>query len=221
MVKVGAKPKGKVQIKWSPQFAYAIGLIASDGCLSSDGRHITLVSKDIDQICNFIRALRIFTRISQHHSGSGNKAHRVQIGDINFYQFLESIGLTKSKSLTMGEIDIPLDYFFHYLRGFFDGDGCTYSYFDPRWKSSFMFYLGFVCASLVHITWLRDSIYALTGCYGHMTAAKKINTYYQLKFAKSESLIILKLMYKNKRSFYLNRKYLKINQALAIVGRSI
>lgn len=40
------KPLSKIKIKWSPKFAYCIGLITSDGNLSKDGRHISFTSKD-------------------------------------------------------------------------------------------------------------------------------------------------------------------------------
>jgi hypothetical protein len=35
-------------IEWSPRLAYAVGLIATDGCLYGDGRHIAFISKDED-----------------------------------------------------------------------------------------------------------------------------------------------------------------------------
>ena len=40
------KPQNKVKIKWSPEFAYAIGLLTTDGNLSPDGRHLNFTSKD-------------------------------------------------------------------------------------------------------------------------------------------------------------------------------
>lgn len=40
------KPQNKVKIKWSPEFAYAIGLLVTDGNLSPDGRHLNFTSKD-------------------------------------------------------------------------------------------------------------------------------------------------------------------------------
>lgn len=46
------KPKGKVKIEWNENFAYAIGLIVTDGSLSIDGRHINFTSKDLEQIQN-------------------------------------------------------------------------------------------------------------------------------------------------------------------------
>jgi len=49
-MKRGPKPKGNVAISWNPEFAYAIGLLVSDGCLSKDGRHINLTPKAISSI---------------------------------------------------------------------------------------------------------------------------------------------------------------------------
>lgn len=47
------KPMNKVKIKWSPEFAYAIGLLVTDGSLSKDGIHIDFTSNDKEQLVNF------------------------------------------------------------------------------------------------------------------------------------------------------------------------
>jgi len=44
----GMKPKEKVHRVWSSDLAYAIGLIATAGCLLNDGRHIDFTSKNIE-----------------------------------------------------------------------------------------------------------------------------------------------------------------------------
>src|SRR3989344_8284208 len=104
----GPKPKGKVKIRWSPNFAYAIGLLATDGCLSSSGRHILFVSKDDEQIRNYMKALGIVNAIgSSRSSFTGQPVPRVQFGDTLFYHFLVGIGLTPAKSRTIGELKIP------------------------------------------------------------------------------------------------------------------
>lgn len=51
-------------MQWNVNLAYAVGLIASDGCLSKDGRHIDLTSTDIDQIQTFARILKLSNKIS-------------------------------------------------------------------------------------------------------------------------------------------------------------
>jgi hypothetical protein len=77
------------------------------------------------------------------------------------------------------------------LRGCFDGDGTVYSYWDKRWKSSFMFYVEFISASFFHIEFLREEIYKSIGIKGHITSSVK-SSCKQLKYAKKESLILLK-----------------------------
>lgn len=216
----GIKPKGKVKLEWSSNFAYAIGLLASDGCLLNDGRHIDLTSKDTEQLENFLRALDIDVRITTKHGGAGKKYQRVQFGDVLFCNFLLDIGITPAKSKTIGELRIPKKFFFDFLRGSFDGDGCFYSYFDPRWKSSFMFYTVFISASKKHIDWLQREIESRLKIKGHITKSAKSVTF-QLKYAKAESLELLRAMYYSNRVISLSRKREKIRKALAIVGEDL
>lgn len=215
----GIKPKKKVNIRWSPDFAYAVGLLVTDGCLSSDGRHISFVSKDRIQLLNFMRALKIKVRIGYKTSGSSDRKYpHIQLGDVNFYRFLLSIGLTPAKSKTIEEVDVPRKYFFDFLRGSLDGDGYFYSYWDPRWPRSYMFYLGFTSASRKHIEWIRRQIFSHLGVKGHLNRAGAKATY-QLKFAKSDSLKLLKKIYHSRDTICLPRKRLKIERALSIIGR--
>ena len=220
MGKRGPKPAGKVKIQWSSNFAYAIGLLVSDGCLSSSGRHIILTSTDKDQLENYMKALNIKVHIGGVKNKHGG-ALRVQFGDVLFYQFLMSIGLTPNKSKTIGEIKVPRMYFFDFLRGSFDGDGCTYSYWDKRWRSSFMFYTTFVSASERHVTWLQREIFRHLRLHGHMTHGSSRRVLHQLKYAKAESLILLRKMYMPKKALHLSRKRLKIERMLSIVGEKL
>ncbi len=214
-----ALPKNKVKLKWSPNFAYAIGLLTTDGNLSPDGRHFDLTSQDREQLENFKICLGITNKIGQKMSGQTRKrVFRIQFGDVNFYKFLLKMGLTENKSKTLGELEIPEKYFFDFLRGHFDGDGSFYSYWDPRWKSSFMFYIIFVSASRKHVDWLQKEIRELAKVKGHITKAKN-NSCYNLRYAKYESLALLPRIYHSKSAISLSRKYLKIKKALAIIGR--
>ena len=227
MGKRGPKPKRR-EVVWSPELAYAVGLLATDGCLSNDGRHLILVSKDLEQLENFKECLGLKVKIGIHRAGRRMKNrtyHRVQWGDVVLYDFLLKIGLTPNKSLTIGALEIPDQYFFDFLRGSFDGDGCFYSYFDPRWRSSFMFYLTFVSASPVHIDWLRRTIARLLGVNGHVSVSrgdgKKNHGLSALRYAKRESMIVMRAMYARPRNIHLSRKRLKIERALRIVGEQL
>jgi len=216
-MKRGPKAKNKVKIEWSSNFAYAIGLIATDGHISSDGRHISFTSKDIEQINNYKKALKIKCNIGKKNSGSNKekKYYVLQFSDIFFYKFLESIGIKRAKSKKIGIVDIPAEYFFDFLRGCFDGDGTFYSYWDPRWRSSHMFYIEFISASKKHIDWLRFELKSRSNVFGHIT--KGLNkSVYQLKYAKKEAVEIINNMYYNQKVVCLSRKKTKIENVLKI-----
>ena len=113
---------------------------------------------------------------------------------------------------------IKKKYFFDFLRGFFDGDGSSYSYWDRRWKSSFMFYVSFTSASKDFINWIRREIEDRLNIKGHLTHSNTKNYCYQIKYAKYEGVKLVEAMYTDKRCVCLSRKKLKINESLGIMG---
>lgn len=225
MGKRGPKPGFRAQrcvdTTWSPELAYAVGLLATDGCLSPPGHLIDLTSKDREQLDNFRKCLNVNFRITKKANKNGEYL-RVQFKSVLFYRFLVSIGLTPAKSKTLGKLKIPNTYFFDFVRGVFDGDGSTYSYWDSRWRSSFMYYLCIASASRKFISWLQREIKSNLGIHGHITFSRKRNVCYQLKYAKGDTLKLLRKMYKASRHpVYLSRKRLKIERMLAIVGEQL
>ena len=224
MGKRGPKPKRK-DIVWTPELAYAVGLITTDGCLSNDGRHLTFVSKDMEQIQNLKKCLKLTVKVGIHRSGRPDAKrtyHRLQWGDVTLYNFLLGIGLMPNKSRQLASVAIPDLYFFDFLRGHYDGDGSFYSYFDPRWKSSFMFYLAFISGSRPHVLWLQENIKRFCGVVGHVVlTGKNGHKISNVRYAKREASIVLARMYENKNAVSLSRKRLKIERALRIVGKSL
>ena len=217
IVKRGPKPKGNVKIRWSPHFAYAVGLLTADGCLSKDGRHIDLTSVDKAQLILFKKCLGIKTKISKKYSGIGNMAYCVQFSDVLFYRFLVGIGLSPAKSKTIMAVAVPDQYFADFLRGYFDGDGCSYSFYDSVYKKSYRFYISFTSASPKFIDWLRDRLNKLVEVHGHIDQSKK-PFYVQLKYAKKEAVQICKYMYYNDAVPRLVRKHLKIQRSMSIIS---
>lgn len=201
-----------ISTKWSRNLAYAVGLLVSDGCLSKDGRHLELTSADIEQLENFKKCLQIDVKITWKTGGLTRKKYpRIQFSDVKFYRWLLTIGLMPNKTKIIGKIAVPDKYFFDFLRGHFDGDGCTYSYWDPRWKSSFMIYLQFVSASKEHIEWLKNKIFEFTSLKGSIN---KGSGCFKLTYAKTAAKIIFVKLYHG-NCVYLSRKRKKIEESLA------
>jgi hypothetical protein len=188
--------------------AYIIGLITTDGNLSKDGRHMNFTSKDIQLVRLFKKSLNLKVVIGKKSSGSVKemKYFQVQFGDVLFYRWLITIGLKPNKSKILSTLNIPDKYFFDFLRGCFDGDGSMYSYWDPRWHSSYMFYLQFISSSPRFIMWLQNTITRLSGVRGRIQEANRSQ---HLIFAKKDTKIVFDKMFYKKRLPCLRRKLLK------------
>lgn len=212
-MKRGARPKENVSIAWSPDFAYAIGLIVADGCVSKDGRHINFTSKDKELIMHFCTSLRLKLQVKEKKSGAGKVSYYVQFSDVSFHKYLSTIGVYPAKSLTISGVNIPKKYFIDFFRGYFDGDGSVYSYRDTIYENSSRLYISFTSGSVQYIDWLRDSLSKFYGVRGYISKNKN-NKYVQLKFAKRESLLLCDLMYYKKDVLALSRKYKKAMSAI-------
>ena len=208
-----------LKITWCSDFAYVIGLITTDGSLSNDGRHIVLVSKDLEQLHNFATIVKTRAKIVKKKSGySPNGTYYVlQFGNVKLYNFLLAIGLHPNKSKTLKQVAVPNKYFADFLRGCLDGDGFTHSYWDKRWKASFLFYTGFTSASRDFLEWLSKQILTLFKVHGCIKFAGKST--YQLIYAKQNSIILMKNLYYNDRITCLSRKKTKIDGALSIINK--
>jgi len=207
------KPLNKIKISWSPKFAYAIGLITSDGCLSSDRSHIIFKSIDKELVENIKIALLLKNKIGRSARGGEKikKYFNIQFGDKVFYQFLNKIGLKSAKSKTIKKVKIPDKFFVDFLRGLFDGDGTFYSFWDKRWPNSFVFQISFASASLDFLKWLKFKLTTLYKVKGFICKGKGV---FNLRYVKGDSKKLFSQMYYNKDSLILLRKYVKIKNVL-------
>lgn len=204
----GGKP-----IKWNPEIAYAVGLITTDGNLSSDRRHIILVSKDASLLKTFKKCLGLKNKIgSRRSSYTGKKnCHHVQFGNVILYKWLLNIGLIPNKTKRVGLLKILNKYFFDFLRGHLDGDGDIRRYQDPVYPNSERLYIRFCSASLKHIQWLQERINSLLKINGFIRSGSRV---YSLAFAKKDSLTLLPRLYPTSNVPCLKRKYKIIKKFL-------
>ncbi|MGH7334324.1 MAG: LAGLIDADG family homing endonuclease [Candidatus Rokuibacteriota bacterium] len=208
---------------WSSEKAYAVGLIATDGNLSTDGRHMSVTSKDLDLLEALRRCLQLQTPISKTRNSTGKVYHRVQWGDRGLYDWLLAIGLTPAKSLTLGALTVPKEYFVDFFRGCIDGDGSVLVYTDryhmvknERYQYERL-YVNLVSASRPFLDWIQEEVRCLAGVNGVIEAKREPGrrTIWLLRYAKRESIRLLRWMYYAPDLPCLSRKREKAEQFLS------
>ena len=200
------KRLNKVKILYSSKFFYAIGLLATDGNLSKDGRHLNMTSKEKEMIITFKMCLGINNKIGRQTRGGSTvkKYFQVQFGDKNFYSYLLSIGLTPAKSKTIAQLDIPDNYFADFLRGCIDGDGSIGIFKHPESRHP-QLRIRLSSASMPFLQWVKNKILINTNIEtGWIENKKGIAV---LVYAKENSIKILNYIYYQNVEYYLKRKY--------------
>jgi hypothetical protein len=178
--------------------------------LSSDGRHIDITSKDREFLDKLQKRIGIDVKIGVKYNGLKQRYFHFQISNKNFYDFLFSIGLTPHKSLTIGAIKVPEQYFGDFLRGLIDGDGCIRSWThstNKREQWSLRIYSG----SEEFINWLNsiaEQLFKVRGKIHKNTA----NTWV-LKYGKMAARYIMQQCY-YPGSFGLERKALLAEECI-------
>lgn len=106
--------------------AYWLGFIAADGSISStsDTLVLHLSSKDDEHLENFLAMVQSDHPV-KHYTRKEQIMSHLQIQSPNMVQALSEYGVVPRKTLTLTwpkQLDPDLRR--HYLRGYFDGDGC-------------------------------------------------------------------------------------------------
>jgi len=208
----GGQLQRKIRIEWSPNFAYAVGLLTADGHLSKDERHIIFTSKELELINLFKAALQIENKPTRRKE-KRREWFSLSFGDRVFYRFLLTIGLTPAKSKTIKSVDIPEKFFADFLRGLFDGDGTFYMFRDARWPNSLCFKMSFASASKEFIEWLKHELTRSYGVKGYLHKGAGVSN---LEYVKGDSRILFHTMYHQKELLFLKRKYTKMRTALEL-----
>ena len=198
--------QNKVKLTWSDNFAYVIGIIATDGNLSKDLRHIIITSKDYEMMLNCKKCLGIENKISKKVRGGEKekKYYVLQFGDINFYNFLLELGLTSRKSKTISELKIPFEYFPHFLRGCIDGDGSLSISYHPE-SIHPQYKIRIYSASKNFLDWILFCCKKTFTLKGGTISKFGKNYVYTLRFGKADSIEITKTIYQ-KNVICLSRK---------------
>lgn len=184
--------------------------------MSKDGRHIVFVSKDLDLIELFRFYLKLTNKISDKKGGfrDDGKYYQIQFGNVKLYHWLNKISITSNKSKSIGNLQIPNKYFFDFLKGLLDGDGCIYSFKHPESRYP-QIRVRFSSASKIFLFWLRTKIYNLLSIQGKI---ETMTREFCLVYYKQNSIKLLKRIYRKSSVSSLNRKFKKAQMLLAGVA---
>ena len=190
-------------LAWSDEMAYVVGLTATDGCLITGRRAINFKSGDRQLVETYLRLLGRKNRVKSHPTKKGGIAYYTQFHDSALYRWFMSVGLTPRKSLTLGAISVPDEFLFPLARGLLDGDGSiineVYRADTGRRSDYYWEYLitSFNSGSGKHITWLQGVLGRVLNLKGSVqeTTTTAGNPYFELRYAKAASSILLPLLY--------------------------
>src|SRR5437867_6822671 len=205
--------------EWTPQLAYAVGLIATDGCLYGDGRHIAFISKDEDLMRTLLLLVhRPHIRYRRLESEYGGWAYRAQFSYARLWRWLLLVGVMPRKSLVLGGIDVSDDNLMPLVRGLLDGDGTVYTLLHHPTRKTYKGYTYerlwtfFHSASLRHVEWLQTRLNCALRISGYIEKIDREgheNPMYRLKYGNRDSRILLPAIYADQSVPRLERKWRK------------
>lgn len=185
---------------WSPEMAYVLGLIMADGNVGE--REFNIVSADLDLLETVKKALDA----SHPITSPGKNWFRLRIGSKTMVNDLLSLGITPRKSLTIRLPAVPNEFFFHLLRGYFDGDGMA------KIQSN-MLHLKITSGSKYLLEDFSERISSnLTGIRTRIVKERigktttKPTCWYELYYGGVFALRIAERMYDHAENLYLSRK---------------
>jgi len=106
--------------RWSPDMAYVLGLVITDGTIN--GNQVVLAQKERQILEKVVRAMGSDYPVRERSNGEGN-IYTLTISRKTIVEDLRKLGVDERKSLIIRMPKIPEQYLGHFLRGVIDGDG--------------------------------------------------------------------------------------------------
>jgi hypothetical protein len=118
----------------SEEDAYWFGYIMADGYNHKNGKVVqfTQAEQDKDMVYKLLDYIgRGSITISTFDNKLRQTLYMLSISSKTLSENLTNLGCLNCKSLTMKMPDIPKELYWHFIRGYFDGDGCIYCKLRP------------------------------------------------------------------------------------------
>ncbi len=188
--------------------AYFLGLLVSDGYGSSNGFQINLQIGDIDILKTFTEYINYngTIKIAQDNRKESYKdIAKLIICCQKIGNDLIQYGITKGKSHNAFFPDIPEEFYSHFIRGVFDGDG---SIFIKTYKSGTFG----ICGNKPLLEKIRNVL--IEKCSIPIQSVYQPNKdkgFVKLQVTKKDSILKIRdFLYKDCKNLYIARKYNKM-----------
>jgi len=191
----------------SEEKAYWFGVLYADGNTSSIGNKIEITLKDEEHLYKFKEFLNCSNNVREKIVNN-TPYYRISKRNVKLWEDLVNHGCIPNKSLVKDFPIIEKELLRHFVRGYFDGNGCISIRNDKV--------LTVLNSSELFLSKLIDIINFPNGItHDKRSNAKSIRT------ANPKYVMwFLDWMYKNS-SVYLERKYDKYNQAIAVLNKKL
>ncbi len=195
---------------WSPEMAYVLGLIITDGCISGAGT-VSLCINDRELLEKVKKVMG-----SEHNITASKHQKNLYIFHFareNMVKDLKNLGVVPKKSLTVTFPKVPQEYLRDFTRGVFDGDGSVY--FDKRSKN-YPIRTSLHSGSKDFIEKLEENLSKLGLPKRNISQQRTKNgIYYGIRYGHFDSLKMFNILYKNTQNgLFLDRKYKRFLEGL-------
>lgn len=189
---------------YSQDSCYWAGFLAADGCIDVNGTiRIELAGKDKDHVTkfkNFCKSEHIISHNTARDSYKVGFCSQKIKSDL-YYNYALTIDKTHNLILpVLEDSQYP-----HYIRGFFDGDGCVTEFFNNRPTASIRVFL--TSGSLGYLEELILLLRRLKAIFGGSIQKKAINCWH-IQLGVKDATSFLNWIYQDAET-YLDRKYVK------------
>lgn len=200
--------------KWSSDMAYVLGFFAADGnliCTKRNTHFLSICSLDRDILKAILHSMSSEHALSKRSARSGS-VYRFQIGSKVLYEDLTHLGFEQRKSNRMRVPSIPDQYFWDFVRGYFDGDGNVWiGNVNKKRKTSFqVLQLAFTSGSEGFLSTLQSEL-TLRGVKGGSLYTSKIRNFSRLQYSTTNALKMSEFMYNGQPKLHLKRKKLRFD----------
>lgn len=118
--------------RWSPAYAYVLGLLLTDGCVTDSG-DVSFITTDVELLETIKRET-----LSEHRTrvGKTSSGKNIYQWSVRSPEICSMLPFGPRKSLTVTMPYVPRKLRWHFFRGVLDGDGCVQ--YDKRYSGRSM-----------------------------------------------------------------------------------